>query len=257
MIRRSILLLAAFTLVQAQEPMRFEVATIKKSAEGNPNGGIRPAPGGERYVGTNVPLRLVIMVAYRVKTEQISGGPSWMDTERYDINAKAERPSSVEELHTMLQNLLADRFQLRFHREKKELPMYALTVDKNGPKLEAHQAQNAGEPWIDQAVTGMLHMTMTAKFVPMDYFAWRLGMQLDRPVVDRTALKGGYDFVLKYTRDLPPGVPPNAMLNGEPIDTSGPNIFEALRQQLGLKLEPQKGPVDSMVIDHVERPAEN
>jgi len=99
---------------------------------------------------------------------------------------------------------------------------------------------------------------MHAKFAPMDYFAWRLSTMLDRPVVDLTKLTGGYDFELKFTRELPPGTPPEgALLNGTPIDTSGPTIFEAIRQQLGLRLERQKGPVDIMAIDHAEKPAEN
>jgi uncharacterized protein (TIGR03435 family) len=91
----------------------------------------------------------------------------------------------------------------------------------------------------------------------MDYFAWRLGQMLDRPVIDQTRLKGGYDFELAFTRDLPPGLSEGALLNGAPIDTSGPNLFAALRQQLGLRLDAQKGPVDIMVIDHAEKPAEN
>jgi uncharacterized protein (TIGR03435 family) len=251
------------TLVPAQTPatdpasLKFEVAMLKPSPPGGRGGGVRPAPGGERYVATNAPLRLMIQVAYRLRREQIAGGPDWIDTDTYDMNAKAERPSTTEELHFMLQNLLVDRFKLRFHLEKKEMPMYALTVDKNGPKMEAHQATSAGDPWIDQTLTQVVRMNMTAKFVPMDYFAWRLGLIVDRPVIDRTNLKGGYDFVLNFTRDLPLGIPEGAKLNGEPIDTSGPNIFKALRQQLGLNLEAQKGPVETMVIDHVEKPIEN
>lgn len=255
--------LATVILLCAQAPattstsLKFEVASLKASQPGGRGGGIRPAPGGERYVANNIPLRLLIMVAYRVKADQVSGGPSWMDTETWDMNAKAERPSNVEELHVMLQNLLAERFHLQFHRETKELPVYALSVDKGGPKMQPHDAQNAGEPWMDQAVEQVVRMKMNAKFVPMDYFAWRLGQVLDRPVIDQTRLKGGYDFDLAYTRDLPPGIPEGAMINGAPIDTSGPNIFAALRQQLGLRLDAQKGPVDIMVIDHAEKPAEN
>jgi uncharacterized protein (TIGR03435 family) len=259
----SLIVAGSTTLARAQAPaadhsaLRFEVAMLKPSPPGGRGGGVRPAPGGERYVATNAPLRLMIQVAYRLRREQIAGAPDWIDTDTYDMNAKAERPSSTEELHFMLQNLLVDRFKLRFHREKKEMPVYALSVEKSGPKMETHQATSAGDPWIDQTLTQVVRMNMTAKFVPMDYFAWRLGLLLDRPVIDRTNLKGGYDFVLNFTRELPPGIPEGAKLNGEPIDTSGPNIFEALRQQLGLKLEAQKGPVETMVIDHVEKPVEN
>ena len=100
-------------------------------------------------------------------------------------------------------------------------------------------------------------MTWHAKFVPMDYFAWRLSLLLDRPVLDQTELTGGYDFDLRFTREPPPGLPEGALLNGAPIDTSGPTLFQALRQQLGLKLERTKGPVDIIVIDHAEKPGEN
>jgi uncharacterized protein (TIGR03435 family) len=251
------ILLCAQAPASPPNSLKFEVATLKASPAGGRGGGIRPAPGGERYQATNVPLRLLIMVAYRVKADQVTGGPSWMDTDTWDMNAKAERPSNVEELHVMLQNLLSERFHLQFHRETKELPVYALSVDKGGPKMQPHEAQNAGEPWMDQSVEQVVRVKMNARFVPMDYFAWRLGQVLDRPVIDQTRLKGGYDFDLAYTRDLPPGIPEGAMINGAPIDTSGPNIFAALRQQLGLRLDAQKGPVDIMVIDHAEKPAEN
>jgi uncharacterized protein (TIGR03435 family) len=241
----------------APTPPKFEVASLKPSQKGARGGGIRPSAGGDRYDATNVSLKLMITVAYRVKAEQVSGGPDWMNTELYDMRAKAEKPSSVEDLHLMLQDLLADRFQLRFHRETKEMPIYALTVEKGGPKLQPHEAQSAGDPWIDQAQEKFLHLAWHAKFVPMDYFAWRLGQIMDRPVVDMTKLKGGYDFDLSFTREPPPGLPENAQINGEPIDTSGPSIFESLQKQLGLKLERQKGPVEILVIDQAAKPTEN
>jgi uncharacterized protein (TIGR03435 family) len=130
-------------------------------------------------------------------------------------------------------------------------------VDKAGSKMTAHDAANAGEPWIDVAQPKFLHMVMTATSVPMDYLAFRLSLAMDRPVVDLTNLKGGYDFKLEYTRELPPGFPEGAKLNGEDPDLSGPTIFAALKQQLGLDLKPQKGPVDVISIDHVEKPTEN
>jgi len=244
---------AAFT---QPKTLKFEVASIKPTAEGGRGGGIRPAQGGERYIATGMPLRGLMMVAYRVKPEQIVGGPDWISTDRWDMNAKAEKPSTPEELHVMLQDLLAERFQLKFHRDTKELPIYVLSVDKT-PKMTPHEAASAGDPWIDQSVERIVQVKMSAKFAPMDYFAWRLGQLLDRPVVDRTGLKGGFNFEFTYTRDLPPGVPPGALINGEPIDTSGPTIFTALKAQLGLKLEAQKGPVETMVIDKVEKPTEN
>jgi uncharacterized protein (TIGR03435 family) len=254
------ILLAGAIVCPAQPALaslRFEVASLAPSAPGGRGGGIRPSAGGDRYVANNVSLRLMLMVAYRLKTDQVVGGPSWMDTDTFDMNAKAERPSSVEELHTMLQNLLADRFKLQFHREKNVLPIYALTVDKSGSKLTPHEAQSAGEPWIEQAIERIVSVKLTAKFCSMDYFAWRLSQLLDRPVADNTNLKGGYDFTLAYTRELPPGIPEGAQLNGTPIDTSGPTIFAAIRQQLGLRLDREKGPVETLVIDHAEKPGAN
>lgn len=180
-----------------------------------------------------------------------------MDTDTFDMQAKAEKPSNVEELHIMLQNLLAERFQLQFHRSTKVMPMYALTVEKGGPKMEAHTAKSAGDPWVDIQQTKFLHQTWIATFVPMDYFAWRLSMLMDLPVVDQTNLKGGYDFKLSYTADLPPNLPAEARINGEAIDTTGPSIYEAVREQLGLKLEKTKGPVEILQIDRVEKPSGN
>ncbi|HKD09427.1 MAG TPA: TIGR03435 family protein [Bryobacteraceae bacterium] len=245
----------AFAQAQTTPAPRFEVASLKPSPPGGRFGGVRPAPGGERYVATNATLTLLLMVAYRVKPDQITGGPAWIATDTYDMNAKAAGPSTVEDLHLMLQDLIAERFKLKFHYENKDLPMYALTVDSSGPKMKRHDAENSGEPWIDQSVTQVVQVKMSAKFSPMDYFAWRLGQSLDRPVVDQTGLKGGYDFDLNFTRDLPQGIPEGALINGAPVDTSGPTVFEALKRQLGLKLTAQKGPVPVIVIDHVEKPA--
>jgi uncharacterized protein (TIGR03435 family) len=199
----------------------------------------------------------MIQVAYYVKAEQIVGGPSWVDTERFDMDAKAEKPSNIDELLVMLTNMLVDRLHLAFHREKREMPIYALTVDKAGTKLKPHQAANGGEPWIDQTREKFLHIKMSATAVTLDYLAYRLSQLMDRPVVNLTNVPGGYDFNLEYTQDLPPGFPPGGRINGEEPDASGPNVFDALKQQLGLELKAQKGLAEVIVIDHVERPTEN
>ena len=228
-------------LLLAQKPpapsdtLQFEVAALKPSDPGGRGGGIRPAPGGERYLATNVAPRLMLSVAWRVRPDQIVGGPAWLDTDRYDMNAKAEKASTVEELHVMLVNLFRDQFKLQYHQGTKEMGIYALTVDRNGVKLTPHEAASAGDPWIDIAQE-VLHQKWSGKFCSMDYFAWRLGQILDRPVVDRTGLKGGFDFHLNFTRDLPPGFPEGGLINGQAPDTSGPNIFEAVKDQLGLRL---------------------
>jgi uncharacterized protein (TIGR03435 family) len=237
--------------------LRFEVASLKPSTSAEQGGGIRPAPGGQRYEATNCSIKLMIMVAYRIKAEQIIGGPGWLESDRFDMEARAEKPSSADELHVMLMNMLADRLQLKFHHEKKEMQMYALTVDKGGPKMTPHQAANAGDPWVDQSEGSFLHMRLKATYAPMDYFAFRLSQLLDRPVVDLTSLHGGYDFTLEYTRELPLGFPDGGKVNGADPDTSGLTVFAAVKQQLGLELKPQKGPVDVIVIDHAEKPSAN
>jgi uncharacterized protein (TIGR03435 family) len=193
-------------------------------------------------------------VAYRLKADQIVGGPGWIGTQPYDMQGIAARPSNGDELHVMLMNLIVERFHLKFHRDKKEMAMYALTVDKGGPHLTPHEAANGGDTWIDQNGDGV-HVKMKATFTPMNYFAFRLSNLMDRPVVDLTNLNGGYDFNLEYTRDQPAGLPDS--VNGEAVDTSGPNVYAALKQQLGLNLKAQKGAVDIIVIDHVEKPVEN
>ncbi|HEX3880604.1 MAG TPA: TIGR03435 family protein [Bryobacteraceae bacterium] len=236
---------------------KFEVDTVKLSGPlvpGTPCG-IRPQPGGQVYAAQCLPVKVMLTAIYRLKPDQIIGGPAWLDSERYDVRGKAEKSSDGEDLHTMFKNLLADRFKLQVHFEKKAMSVYGLTVDKAGPKIKPHEASNGGDPWIDQAQSPFLHFKLTATFCPMEYFAWRLGQLVDRPIADMTNLKGGYDFTLEYTADLPPNIPENAQINGAPIDTSGPNIFTAVRQQLGLRLEPQKAPVQVMVIDHVEKPS--
>jgi uncharacterized protein (TIGR03435 family) len=237
--------------------LRFEVASLKPSLPGARTSGIRPAEGGMRYVASNVPVKGMIMVAYRVRPDQIVGGSSWLDSERYDMEAKAERPSTPDELHTMLMNMLVDRMQLKFHREQRDLPRYILTVSKDGPKMTPHQAQTAHDPWADLTMEKFLHLKLTVTAAPIEYAAFQLAQQVDRPVVDMTGLKGGYDFTLSFTANLPPGFPDGGKINGEDPDTSGPTIFQAVKQQLGLELKPDKGPVDVIVIDHVEKPSAN
>jgi uncharacterized protein (TIGR03435 family) len=256
-------LLAAPLLAQAPSrvppDLQFEVVSLKPS---QPLGrgaisGIRPAAGGQRYEATNCTVKTMIGVAYRVKDEQIVGGPEWLGTDRFDMEAKAEKSSNGDELHAMLMNMLVDRMQLKFHHEKKEMRMYALTVGPGGAQLTPHAAANAGEPWIEQTQQPFLHMKMKATSVPLDYFAFRLGLGMDLPVVDLTGLKGDYDFNLEYTRDLPLNFPEGGLVNGEAPDTSGPSIFQAVKQQLGLELKAQKGSVDVIVIDRAERPTAN
>ncbi len=239
--------------------LKFEVASVKPSAPGLRPGGTFILPGGERYNGADVPLWFLIQDAWRLHRDQITGGPDWFTTDRFEVEAKAEKPSSLEEMRLMLQSLLADRFKLSFHFETVQSPVYALVVDKGGPRLTRHDAEFASEPfrWKDQTPAQQLHIAWHATSAPMDYLAWQLASIMNSPVVDRTGLAGSYDFDLAFTRDLPAGVAEGQLTrDGVAVDTSGETVFEAIRR-LGLRLERQQGPVEFMRIDHVEKPSAN
>jgi uncharacterized protein (TIGR03435 family) len=231
--------------------LKFEVASFKPSPPDAQAGGIiRPLPGNQTYIGTNMPLISYIMIAYTLRDTQISGGPSWL-VDRFDMKAKADHPCTVEELHIMLQNLLIERFHMQVHRETREGPTYSLVIDKEPPKLTAHDEKDLDHPPLGgfrSSTPGMLGMTGTN--ADMGLLALGLSRMVDRTVIDKTRLEGHWDFKLEYVPDRPQAV------NGEgaaapPPD--GPNIFDALRQQLNLRLEPSKGPIEHLVIDHMDK----
>ena len=191
------------------------------------------------------------MMAYDITDRQISGGPNWLDSDTYDIYAKAERPTSREQIYLMLQTLLADRFKLSLHRETRELPVYALVVEKGGPKLKLHENADSVQPSIKAgAKSGLVFQN-----VPLSRLAWFLSTQVDRTVLDQTGIKGSYDFDLEWTPD--PSAKDHTLDNSsgpEPFSTS---IFSAVREQLGLKFESQRGPVLFLSVEHVEKPSGN
>jgi uncharacterized protein (TIGR03435 family) len=233
--------------------LEFEVASIKPSKPGSDGGGIKPLPGGQTYVATNVPVKLMIKLMFHLNDRQISGGPGWLDTDLYDVEAKADGPHSIDELHVMFQNLLVDRFKLAYHKETRTLPAYELVVDKSGAKLTENQSPEHFDIPVRPRGFGKLEATHCS----MSYFSWILSQRLDRPVIDQTGLTQFYDFKLEWTPELPPGLAarPDVAANLPP--TNGPDIFTAVREQLGLKLDSHKGPVEVMIIDQVERPSEN
>jgi uncharacterized protein (TIGR03435 family) len=241
--------------------LTFEVASIKPSTSGEDYIGIHPTPGGQRYVAARSPLKDFLYVAYQVKPEQITGGPAWVETELYDLNAEAERPSSIEDLHIMLQNLMTERFKLCFHFESKEMPAYVMSVDKGGPKnLKPHPNASGGDVHLDGTAYESGPEKWNAHCASMNFFIWRLSPWYDRPFINQTNLDGCFDFELTFTkREQPLAVSPaqGPAPNSAPIEASGPTVFEALQKQLGLKLEAKKGPVATMVIDHAEKPTEN
>jgi uncharacterized protein (TIGR03435 family) len=209
-----------------------------------------------------VRLRQLIEFAYHVDKFQISGGPGWFESQGFDVLAKPPQSAEADagtrqlsndqrnQLRRRLQALLAERFQLVVHRETKEMPVYALVVAKNGPKLKESTKERD---------MGGMPGRVTAEGTPMEGLAEYLTGMLKRPVLDRTGLKGTYDFKLEWTPD-PGGL---GKLDEEKAggasapDPSGPSIFTALQAQLGLKLESQKGPVEFIVIDRAEKPSAN
>jgi uncharacterized protein (TIGR03435 family) len=265
MLKRKLFMLAAVVglastlLLHAQDKpprLTFEVASIKPSKPGTPGGGIKAMPGGQEYMAQNVPVKLIISLMYKVPIRQITGGPDWLNTDLYEIDAKADHGYNIDDLHTMFQNLLVDEFKLQFHKDIKEGPVYALTVDKSGLKMKVNEtAQDFEIP-----IKGAPNATIIGTRVPMQYLCWWLGQNVlqrdQRPVIDMTGLTGNYDFTLSFLPELPPNFnAENANLPPGFLDR--PSIFDALKQQLGLKLDAQKGPVEYFVIDHVEKPAEN
>jgi uncharacterized protein (TIGR03435 family) len=246
---------AIATIATGQSPPKFDVVSVRPCKPNEGDGLMRPAPGGQRYVANCVPLKSIIWVSYLTLPDQVMGGPDWVNKEDYYVEGAATQPSTLAELKVMMQSAIADRFQLRLHWETRELDAYVLGVDKNGPRnLKEHAPPNGSDVVIDQQRNG-LPEKWTAKSAPMTFFVWRLGLKLGRPVIDQTGLRAaGYDFELSFTNELPPSPPGTLPPN---LDTSWPTIFQALRTQLGLKLDSKKGPVDVLVIDHVERPSEN
>jgi uncharacterized protein (TIGR03435 family) len=260
----------------------FEVASIKPSQSADFGRRIMMLPG--RFTATGVTTKFLVAFGYNVKEFQISGGPSWINLERYDIDAKEE--DSLEEklrslppdqrgeqLRLRVQSLLADRFKLSVTHESKELPVYALVVAKNGPKLQEAKPGDTYSNGIKgpdgrvHSGMGLMRMgggEMTGQGIPMANLVMMLSQQLGRTVLDQTGMKGNYNVELKWTPDQSQPAMPMGPDSAKPPadnaplpDSSGPSIFTAIQEQLGLKLESTKGPVEILAIDHVERPSEN
>ena len=240
---------------QAPAEKSFEVASVRPGEVGAPYGVPGPAPGGQRYIATNSPLMVMVMKVYGVNDSQIRGAPRWMIFDPWDVEAKAERPYSSEELREMFKGLLAERFKLRLHREAKEADAYVLSVDKSGSKLKLSSSREQSETPIKR---GDRSGERVGTAVSMSYLCWYLNFNFDAPIVNQTGLDGLYDFTLKLA---PPALPvqPQETSRTAPADDSldrNAEMISALNQ-IGLKLERRKAIVDILVIDHVEKPSEN
>jgi uncharacterized protein (TIGR03435 family) len=253
-VKLSALILGICLLAQTPPAPRltFDVVSIHPADPGAQGGRIKPIPGEHGYTAQNFPVRMMIALMYKIPARQIEGAPDWITTEGFDVEARADGPHSVDDLHIMYQNLLADRFGLRFHHDVREGNIYALTVDPSGLKLKPNTS-----PEDDQIpVSGNPAHTSGVR-VPMVYLTWFLSLLLQadgRPVVDETGLPGNYDFTLSFRPILPPDASPDAL---PPEQQDLPTLFDALRTQLGLRLTATRGPVDHMVIDHIEKPTAN
>jgi uncharacterized protein (TIGR03435 family) len=252
----------------------FEVVSVNPNESGS--GSVRVNLPDDGYSVTNIPLKLLISSAYGIKQEQISGAPSWVESARYDIKAKvavsdvaALRRLSMGERNSMLQQVLTDRFKLKAHRGQQELPVYELVIAKNGPKLKEATPGDTYANGIKApdgvARAGMIWMIpgqFKGQAIPISNLARLLSRQLGRTIVDRTGLTGKYDIRLKWDPEESRGPMFAGPIGANqqttpPSDSSEPSIFTALREQLGLRLQSTKGPVETLVIDHIERPSEN
>jgi uncharacterized protein (TIGR03435 family) len=312
---------AAFPLLSQTKPKpSFEVTSVKPTAPG-PNFIRGGAPRGDRMDFTGANLRMLLQVAYgRIGNTlggqlQILGGPAWMDSDRYDIQAKADCSGgklSREQTQLMMQSLLEDRFQLKAHKETRELPVYNLIVGKDGPKLKASADQTppplvaagppqpcdpeaanftlpplpppprgggpdgrGGLPDLSNMPRGAMFMmmsptgmTMVTNGVPIGNLVNMLSNQVGRPVIDKTDLKGLFDFKLTFSPEgiqgpfgplgPPPGggPAPGGLSTTPNASDPNPSLFTAI-QELGLRLESTKGPVEVLVVDSVQKPTEN
>ncbi|HTS48220.1 MAG TPA: TIGR03435 family protein [Bryobacteraceae bacterium] len=260
MLRRAILFAAAIPCLFAQTK-KFDVASIKASPKDD-NRFMLGLPRGGTFRATGVTVKMLIMSAYQVNAYQVSGGPSWIATERWDIQAKTDAAQGLmprDQFDAMLQALLLDRLQLKVRRETKEMPVYALAVAKGGSKLTPH----SGDPPKPEDRMRVGFGSMQFQASGLGLLAYQLSLQLGRTVIDKTGLTGQYDFRLEWAPEPGQGgpesigLPPDPSLKFPPADPNRPSLFTAIREQLGLRLDSEQGPVDMIVIDSVSKPTEN
>ncbi len=277
-------LAGAVAIVSAQEntDATFEVATVKANKSGDTNGMLRQQPGG-RMTASNMPLRPMITFAYQLAAFQLVGGPGWLATDRYDIVAKLEGDpreqappvpgTAPAPMQIALRGLLAERFKLKVHRETREMDIYALVMAKPGgnpgPELKRSTADCAaiadaarrggsppGPPKPGDPFCGIFGGPGRLRFggLPASQLAQAFSGPSGRMVVDRTGLTGSWDFELNFAAEGRggPGGP-----DAPATDSNAPSFFTAIQEQLGLKLESTRGPVEVLVIESIEKPADD
>jgi uncharacterized protein (TIGR03435 family) len=256
------LICASHALAQvADSPAAFEAASIRLNLSGASGAHYRFLPG---FNAENATLMNLIALAYDVADFRILAGPGWIDSDRYDVEAKTEGNPGLDEKKLMIQTLLADRFRLKIHRETKQLPIYMLTMAKGGIKMQPVKEGSCivREPGSSIPAPGRKLTDYCGLVVSMGRGRLELGdakmadlvtaltRLTGRTVVDETGIKGAFTVRLTFSPDIGVAADPSA-------DAAGPSIFTAVQEQLGLKLESSRGPVEALVIDHVERPSEN
>jgi uncharacterized protein (TIGR03435 family) len=246
----------------------YDVASIKPGKSGDGSTLLFRLDG---FTANGLPLKFLIKEAYGIEEDQISGAPNWVNSETYDIEAKVDGADAAEleklsqdQRRLMLQTFLGDRFKLKIHWETKQLPILALVIAKNGPKLQEAKPGDTypngikGPDGKPEGHAGPMMWgggRLNGRGIEIAALAPPLTQQLGRIVQDRTGIKGKYDIELRWTDDATAsmGTP-----DGRPeSDSSGPSIFTAIQEQLGLRLDSQRAPVNVLVIDHLERPAAN
>jgi uncharacterized protein (TIGR03435 family) len=253
----------------ASPPLTFEVASIKRGAPDAQGFYLQLQPGGGLKV-VAATLKNLLAFAYSLREFEISGGPEWAGSDRFDISARAGSPTVspgatgnppqttdgrrlAQEARERVKTLLAERFQLTVHRESREQNVYVLVVAKTGPKF------GEAKPDSGNLVRGRAG-SITGQGVAIQMLVVNLSNQLGRPVLDRTGLAGKYDFKLEWTPDstrLGLAAVPTGSEGPMPAEPVYPSLFAALQEQLGLRLESQKAAVEMLVIDHVDKPSEN
>jgi uncharacterized protein (TIGR03435 family) len=258
----------------AQTPRpSFEAASVKANRSGGPL--VRLATPTGRFSAVNVTLRMLVREAYRLQDFRVTGGPGWMDTERFDVEATAGSPVTFDENRAMLRTLLEDRFHLKTHTETRELPMYVLSVARRDAKL-GDQIKPSGAECLPmtppkgapppppppagprpagapQCPSMLAPGNISGRKITIARLATTLSLFLNRDVIDRTNLSGEFDLDLQWLPDQPP---PTDVRNA-PTDGTAPPLFTAMQEQLGLKLDSSRGPVEVLVIDSVEKPTDD
>jgi uncharacterized protein (TIGR03435 family) len=265
---------AAASMVAAEQAPSFDVASVKVNHSGGQTSRTGAALGTGRFDVTNATVYTLILNAYSLQDFQLAGGPSWIRDMRVDIAARTSATATREDISSMLQTLLSERFHLVTHRESREMPTYALVLARSDGRPASHLAESTtdcaavtrsaslGPPRASASGQTLCGTTMTpgslnAGSMSMPRLATSLAGIVGRMVKDETGLTGLYDLQLTFTPERGIGPPPAGAPVAPPPDPNAPSVFAALVEQLGLKLESKRAPVDMLVIDRVEVPSED